>query len=199
MRFGVLVQRREDDGEDDLDVVADEVDNVLVVPKVERTLCDLEVLAVDAALELLEEGHFDLDKLGRLDDVEDLFDLVEEHDFLGRVDLGPVAEEAEEDLLGERAVLLEELDDAVGELRMVEGEALDLVEWDEDAGEEGLVLLLERKRKAVDDGSEDLEELCDAVVTLGLVDELEEDVVDGPADEGAEVEELAVDAMEGGF
>ena len=36
-------------------------------------------------------------------------------------------------------------------------------------------------------------------MALSLVDELEEDVVDGPADEGAEVEELAVDAMQGGL
>jgi hypothetical protein len=80
---------------------------------------------------------------------------------------------------------------------VVEGEAFDLVEGDEDAREERLVLLLEGKRESVDDGSEDLEELSDPVVALRLVDELEEDVVDRAANEGAEVEELAVDAVEG--
>lgn len=80
---------------------------------------------------------------------------------------------------------------------MVEGEAFDLVEGDEDAREERLVLLLEGKRESVDDGSEDLEELGDPVVSFGLVDELEEDVVDRASDEGTEVEEFAVDSVKG--
>jgi hypothetical protein len=58
------------------------------------------------------------------------------------------------------------------------------------------VLLLQGQGKAVDDGAEDLEQLGDAVVPLGVVDELEEDVVDGAADEGAQVEELAVDPVQ---
>jgi len=41
-----------------------------------------------------------------------------------------------------------------------------------------------------------LEKLGDTVEALCLVDELEEDVVDGSADVGAEVEEFAVYAME---
>jgi hypothetical protein len=170
--------------------------DIFVVPVVERALGDLEVLAVDAPRELLEEGDLDLLELGRLDDVEDLLDLVQVHDLLGRVDLWPVAEEAEQDLLGESRVLLEELDDAVGQLGVVEGERLGLVERDEDAGEERLVLLLERECKAVDDGAEDLEQLGDAVVALRLVDKLEENVVDRPPDEGPEIEELAVYPVE---
>jgi hypothetical protein len=199
VRLGVLVERREDDGEDDGDVVSHEVDDILVVPIVQRTLCDLEVLRVDAPGELLEERDLDLLELDGLDDVEDLLHLVEKHDLLWAVDLRPVPEQAEEDLLRKRRVLLEELDDAIGELRVVEGERLGFVERDEDSGEEGLVLLLERKSEAVDDGTEDLEKLGDAVMALGLVDELEEDVVDGTSDEGSEVEEFAVDAVEGRF
>jgi len=58
------------------------------------------------------------------------------------------------------------------------------------------VLLLQWQSETVDDGPENLEKLGDAVEALCLVDELEEDVVDGSADVGAEVEEFAVYAME---
>ena len=45
-----------------------------------------------------------------------------------RAGLGPVLEEAADDLLGQRRVLLEELDDAVGQLGVVQRQALDLVQ-----------------------------------------------------------------------
>jgi hypothetical protein len=116
--------------------------------------------------------------------------------LLRAVDLRPVPEQTEQDLLGESGVLLEELDDAVGELRVIEGEGLGLVERNEGSGEEGLVLLLEWEGESVNDGPEDLEQLSDSVVTLGLIDELEEHVVDGASDEGSEVEEASVDSMQ---
>jgi hypothetical protein len=52
------------------------------------------------------------------------------------------------------------------------------------------VLVLEREGKAVDDAAEYFEELGDAVVLLGLVDEAMEGVVDLLADVGAQAEEL---------
>ena len=91
---------------------------------------------------------------------------------------------------------------------MVQREAFDLVQGQQHSAEERLVLLLEGQREAVDDRAEDLEQLGDAVVALGVVaagsalhwhadaHEVEEDVVDRPADEGAQVEELAVDAVQ---
>lgn len=69
----------------------------------------------------------------------------------------------------------------------------------EDAREKQLVLFLQWKREAIDDGAKDLEQLRNAVESLGLVDELKEDVVDGSSDEGAEIEEFAVDSVECGF
>lgn len=41
MRFRVCVQSREDEGEDDGDVISHEVDDVFVVPVVQRSLSDL--------------------------------------------------------------------------------------------------------------------------------------------------------------
>ena len=61
------------------------------------------------------------------------------------------------------------------------------------------MLLFEGQRKAIDDGSQDLQQLSNAIVVLGLKDEAVEDVVDGLADEGPVHHELAVDAMEDGL
>lgn len=115
------------------------------------------MLTAHAPRQLLKESLHDLLELCGLDDVQDLLDLVEEHDLLGRVDFGPILEQAIDDLLRQARVLFEELDDAVRQLRVVQREALDLVQRDEDAREERLVLLLQREGEAVDDGSEDLE------------------------------------------
>lgn len=80
---------------------------------------------------------------------------------------------------------------------MVHAQTLDLVQWYQYPGQECLVLLLQRKGEAVDDGAENLEEFGNSIETLRLVGELEEDVVDGAADKGPQVEKLAIDAMEG--
>lgn len=49
------------------------------------------------------------------------------------------------------------------------------------------MLLLQRQGETVDDGAKNFEEFCDAVEALGLVRELEKDVVYRAADVGAEV------------
>jgi hypothetical protein len=154
------------------------------------------MLRTDTPRQLQEELNHDLLELDGLDDVQNLLDLVQEHDLLRRVDLGPIPQQPLDDVLSQTGILLEELNDAVGELRVVQRETLDLVEGNEDPSEERLVLFLEREGETVDDGTEDLEQLGDTVVALRLVDELIEDVVDRAADEGAKVEELAVDAVE---
>ena len=52
---------------------------------------------------------------------------------------------------------------------MIQREAFDLVQRQQDSTEERLVLLLEREGEAVDDRAEDLEQLGDAVVALGVI------------------------------
>lgn len=143
------------------------------------------MLAIDAAGELPEQGFLYLDELSGVDDVEHFFDLIKEHNLFGAVDLGPVTQEAAENFLCETRVLFEELDDTVGELRMIERERFDLVQRDEYTGKKHLVLLLERQSEAVDNRSKNFQELGDAVVTFGLVDKLEKDIVDGSADKSA--------------
>lgn len=78
---------------------------------------------------------------------------------------------------------------------MVHAQALDLVQRDQHSRQEQLVLFLERKGEAVDDGAQDFEQLGDTIKTLGLIDELEEDIIDGPSNIRPQVQELAIDAM----
>jgi hypothetical protein len=216
VRSRVGKQCREDEGEDNLDVFAHQGHDIRVVPVIQRSFGDLlmrrkislyvsrletplstylEVLTVDAPRQLLEQRFHDLLKLLRFHDVQNLFNLVEEHDLLGRVDLGPIPQETHHDLFRQRSVLFQELDDTVCELGMVERQRLGLVQGDEDPGEESLVFFLERECEPVDDGPEYLEKLGDPVVSLGLVDELEKDVVDGSTDESSEVEEFAINPV----
>lgn len=48
--------------------------------------------------QLVEERLLDLCKLGRIHDLKDVFDFIQEHDFLGAVDFGPVPQQTENDL-----------------------------------------------------------------------------------------------------
>jgi len=66
----------------------------------------------------------------------------------------------------------------------------------EDTREEGLVFVLQRKGKPVDDRAEDFKKLRDAIVAFGLVNKLEEDVVYRTSNKSAEVEEFSINAVE---
>lgn len=113
--FTVPVEGWEHDGKDGGRVVTDQTHNVLIVPVVEGSLRHLEVGTGHALGELSEQRHLDLLELGRLDHVEDLLQLVEEHDLLGTVDLGPEPQETADDWLGEGGILLQELDHTVSQ------------------------------------------------------------------------------------
>lgn len=61
------------------------------------------------------------------------------------------------------------------------------------------MFFFERQCETVDDGAENFQQLRDTVVSLGLVHELEEDVVDGSPDECTQVEKFPVDSVQGSF
>lgn len=81
--------------------------------------------------------------------------------------------------LGQSSILLQELDDAVCQLRMVHTQALDLVQRYQHPRQEELVFLFQRKRKTVDDRPENFEKFSNTVEPFGFVDELEKYIVDG--------------------
>ena len=80
---------------------------------------------------LFKKRFLDLDKLSRLDDIEYLLNLPEEHDLLLGAGLGPELEQPLDDLLGEGGVLLQELHHAVRQLRVVQRQTPHLVQWDQ--------------------------------------------------------------------
>jgi len=116
--------------------------------------------------------------------------------LLLRAGLGPELEQPLDDLLREGGVLLQELHDAVGQLRVVQRQAAHFMQGNQHLDQELLVLRLQGQGEPVDNGAEDLEQLAHAVEVLRLVDEAQEEVVDLLADEGAQPEEFAVDAVQ---
>ena len=54
MCLGILIQGRENDGEDDGNIVSHQVEDIFIVPVVEGSLRNLEVLTVNATSQLLE-------------------------------------------------------------------------------------------------------------------------------------------------
>ncbi len=73
-----------------------------------------------AARDLTEQGLLNDAEILRLDDVQYLLNLAKKHDLLLRASLGPKAQQATNNLLGKAGVLLQKLNDAVGELSMVQ-------------------------------------------------------------------------------
>jgi hypothetical protein len=82
---------------------------------------------------------------------------------------------------------------------MIERERFRLVKRDKHPGEESLVLFLQGQGEAVDDRTKNLEQLRNTVVPFGLVNKLEENVVDGSSDEGSKIEEFTVDTVQRGL
>lgn len=79
---------------------------------------------------------------------------------------------------------------------MIHAEALDLVKWKQHTSQEQLVLLLQREREAVDNGTQDFQQLGNAIEALRFVCELEEDIVDRSPNIRPEIQELAVNAVQ---
>ena len=88
----------------------------------------LEVRAGNTFGNLFKKRFLDLDKLSRLDDIEYLLNLPEEHDLLLGAGLRPELEETLDDLLGQGGVLLKELDHAVGQLSVIQRQTSNLRE-----------------------------------------------------------------------
>jgi hypothetical protein len=121
MALGVLVQRREHDWKDNLDVIRHQVAEVLVVPEVKGPLGDLEMRTGHGFGQLVEQRLLHLvmlslclasmlwmtylGKFCRIHHFKDVLYLVQEHDFLGAVHLRPITEQAQDNLFREGSIL----------------------------------------------------------------------------------------------
>jgi hypothetical protein len=122
MRDRVFVEDRVHERQKRAKVFVDKADEVIVVPKEESPFGHLEMVAADTSSQSSEERDHKICKGRRVGDVEDFFYFVQEHDFFGAVHLGPVPEQEQHHILGERSVLFQELNHTVHQLRVVRGE-----------------------------------------------------------------------------
>lgn len=99
MALGVFVKRCEHDGENDFHIVADQITKVLVVPEIQRTLGHLEMRAGNRLGKLMEKRLLNFGELGGIHDFKNIFHFVQKHDLLGAVNLGPVAQQSEDNLV----------------------------------------------------------------------------------------------------
>lgn len=73
------------------------------------------------------------------------------------------------------------------------------MEGNQHAHQEGLVFFLQWKSKPIYDGSQDLQQLSDAVVPFRFIDKVEENVVDRASYGSPKIEKLSIDSVEGGL
>uniref|UniRef100_A0A1I8ILM0 Cyclic nucleotide-binding domain-containing protein n=1 Tax=Macrostomum lignano TaxID=282301 RepID=A0A1I8ILM0_9PLAT len=88
------VQCREHDRHGQGGIVGHQGQDVLIVPVVQRPFSHLEVRRAHAPGQLAEQRPGDLAEFDRVNNVENLFELGQEHHLLGRVDLRPEAQQA---------------------------------------------------------------------------------------------------------
>lgn len=110
--------------------------------------------------------------------------------------LWPELEEGHDDWLCQTGVLFEELNNAVGQLWVVDRQGLDFMQRQQHLEQKHFVLLFKRQSKAVDNAAKYLEQLSDAVVVLRLVDELVENVVDLFSNVCSQAQEFAVNPVQ---
>lgn len=92
MSLGIFIEWRKHDGQNYLHVIADKIAKVFIVPEVESSLGNLEMRACNGLGELMEQGLLDFGKLGGIHNFENVFYFIQEHDFLGAINLRPIAQ-----------------------------------------------------------------------------------------------------------
>src|SRR5947209_2288012 len=99
----------------------------------------------DTLCNLFEEGFLDPGKLCWLNNIQNLLNLSQKHDFLLRTCLGPVLKETHDNLLSQSGILLEKLNHTISQLGMIKTQTLGFVEWNQHLHQELLVFRLQRQ------------------------------------------------------
>ena len=100
---------------------------MIVVPKKQRSLHDLEVLTLDTLRDAASNYIRVLVEVLRYDKLEHLLELIEELDLRGCARQRPVLDNPGNDLHGGRGILFYKLHNAIGKLLVVEPNALGAV------------------------------------------------------------------------
>mmetsp|Transcript_36944 Transcript_36944/g.117572 ORF Transcript_36944/g.117572 Transcript_36944/m.117572 type:complete len:234 (-) Transcript_36944:494-1195(-) len=152
--------------------------------------------ARDAHGDPAKERLLQAEELCGLGQLQCLFHLCQEEHLLRGDRHGPETQHGHDDVVGKQWILLHVLCHTIGELLVECRQRLHLVQGNQGADEEVLVLLLEGQCEPVDDATEDLQQLPNTVVHLTLVDHLEERMLDALPDERAQRHELPIDAVQ---
>lgn len=70
------VQWFKHDWHDGLYVFMHQIDNEIIIPKVESPLCNLKMRTGDTLSDLFKDGHTDFGKLAVVNDIQDFFDFI---------------------------------------------------------------------------------------------------------------------------
>mmetsp|Transcript_30544 Transcript_30544/g.73209 ORF Transcript_30544/g.73209 Transcript_30544/m.73209 type:complete len:292 (-) Transcript_30544:350-1225(-) len=155
--------------------------------------------AHDALGDTPEQLVLNLHKLRWLRQLQDLFDLVEEQHLLGSVGGRPQPQRPVENHGRQPRVFLRILCHAIGQLLVKAVQSSHLVQRNQGLFQHDLMLLLHREREPIDDTAQNFEQLGNSVVCVTLVNDLEEEILDGLADEGPQGHELAVNSVKDGL
>lgn len=99
---------------------------------------------------LSEQWLLDFDKLRRIYDVKNLFNFSQEHDFLLRARFGPEFKQATDDRLRQSGILFEKLYNTVSQLCMVQWQAFDLVQRQQNLDQKLFVFGFKWQSKTID-------------------------------------------------
>ena len=169
---------------------------LVVLEEAHRPVGHLQLRAgntLDQALEqLLDQGL----QLGDFAHLEHLQHFGEEHDLLGRVAEGPVAQQSLHQQHRQLGVLAQEEHRAAQQLLVVEVAGLHFVQGDDHRLEEVHVLLAQGHREPTDYARQDVQELRGAVELEVLVGQRVEGVRDGLADHLAARDQLGVEPVQ---
>lgn len=113
MLLGIGVQGLEHDGHNDLDILMHQIQNVLVIPKVESPLCDLKVSTGNTPSDFLKDGNHHFGEFRIIRYIQHFFNFVDKHDFFCTVDLGPISKQGIGDGDGECLIFFQKLHNAV--------------------------------------------------------------------------------------
>ena len=75
-------------------IIAHQTAEILIIPQVKCPFGNLEMRTCHTFRQLVKERDLDFVEFGSFHDFENIFDFVDEHDFLWAVDLRPVFQEA---------------------------------------------------------------------------------------------------------
>ena len=194
-----FIQHRIEDRKQPRRMTFHQATNVTVTEEKERPLPNLKMGTGRAQRQLRENRHHYFRELLRRNHIQQLLELIEKHDLLGAVGLGPKPEKMANQIGRQSGLLLQILHRTIGQLWMEGDKTGDLMQGQENFEQEHAMFFAQRHREPVDDAAKDFKDFRQALMPAHLVDHAVEDVVELFADVGAQHEKFAVHPVDDGL